>query len=283
MSFRSFYIRCNLINPFQSIGFIMNIFKYCNSTAAKSAAYLLVFSFLFCSCGQNTTVTAPANNETVTKSTLYSSLYSRDTSIVWNMKLSNNSVDIYSGCANEHLLKGSCQIDSVITPHIISIIPESNSSLYSNRKILNGIWEKKGSLVSMIFTESGEGLPTVYQSDSNIIITGSLPDKTNQIPNYPMPIKPGYPVTGWLEGGIPIYPVYNWFPVEEAETYAVQVAEDINFNILVVNACGLRRPQYQMKIKQLRLDFVYYWRVSATNQSGTSPWSPVFHFKTTFD
>jgi len=59
----------------------------------------------------------------------------------------------------------------------------------------------------------------------------------------------------------------------------LQVAGDAFFNKIVLNKPGITVSGYDMPAG-LQWNKTYFWRVRATNASGTSPWSPIQVFKT---
>lgn len=75
-------------------------------------------------------------------------------------------------------------------------------------------------------------------------------------------------------------PTLDWDSVPFAETYRVQLSTDAGFGSFVFNIGGLTASQYNVPGGALNYNTVYYWRVNATNQAGTSPFSTVFNFRT---
>ena len=63
-----------------------------------------------------------------------------------------------------------------------------------------------------------------------------------------------------------------------AHNYELQVASDVNFNNIVVNATGLTSTEYI--VQGLDSYSVYYWRVKADNQCTSGAFSPTYTFRT---
>jgi hypothetical protein len=76
----------------------------------------------------------------------------------------------------------------------------------------------------------------------------------------------------------PISLQVEWQSAAGAESYRVQLSTAQNFSSTVVNVGGITETSYQ--VNGLDNSTMYYWRVNATNESGTSPWSTVRSFTT---
>lgn len=63
----------------------------------------------------------------------------------------------------------------------------------------------------------------------------------------------------------------SWYSSTQADTYALQVSTDENFNGMIFNESAL--SDTVQLISDLELNMSYYWRVNATNASGTSEFS----------
>ena len=74
-------------------------------------------------------------------------------------------------------------------------------------------------------------------------------------------------------------PTLYWLPVQYAQTYRIQLADNPAFNNMIINIGSLTSTQYPISTA-LQNNTWYYWRVNATNGAGTSPFSPVWKFKT---
>ncbi|MBI4546810.1 MAG: T9SS type A sorting domain-containing protein, partial [Ignavibacteriae bacterium] len=78
--------------------------------------------------------------------------------------------------------------------------------------------------------------------------------------------------------GISINPKLSWNPSSGAVSYRLQVATTSNFSQLVLDQSGITGTTFTLS--NLLSDTVYYWRVSASNNSGTSNWSTTWSFRT---
>jgi len=63
----------------------------------------------------------------------------------------------------------------------------------------------------------------------------------------------------------------SWTPKGFARSYQLQVATDSEFNTLVVDEPYLTEARYVLEVVEPNTP--YYWRVSTTNEGGTSEWS----------
>ncbi len=70
----------------------------------------------------------------------------------------------------------------------------------------------------------------------------------------------------------------EWSSSERADTYKLQLAEDENFEELIVDEEGLENTEFE--IDELEGNTTYYWRIEAQNPSGGSGWSDVLSFTT---
>jgi hypothetical protein len=69
-----------------------------------------------------------------------------------------------------------------------------------------------------------------------------------------------------------------WQTVSGADSYRIQVSKVSDFSSTVVNVGNVTNSSYQ--ITGLENSTLYYWRVNASNESGTSLWSEVWSFTT---
>jgi hypothetical protein len=72
----------------------------------------------------------------------------------------------------------------------------------------------------------------------------------------------------------------EWNASTGAISYGLQVATDPTFTNLVLSVSGITDLYYDVPSRVLNWNTPYYWRVNATNASGTSGWSDYWHFKT---
>jgi len=79
--------------------------------------------------------------------------------------------------------------------------------------------------------------------------------------------------------GIFTSPTMSWNASSGATSYQLQVSSNSNFSTTVVNQTGITGTSYA--VSGLTNNTVYYWRVNATNASGTSGYSSIWSFTTT--
>ncbi len=84
------------------------------------------------------------------------------------------------------------------------------------------------------------------------------------------------PVNGALN--VPVPAALSWGAAAQAGSYTVQVATDAGFANIVEQASALASPAYSAT--SLNTNTLYYWRVQATNECGSSSFSAVFNFRT---
>lgn len=70
----------------------------------------------------------------------------------------------------------------------------------------------------------------------------------------------------------------EWSESERAETYNLQLAEDEDFEELVIEETGLEVNRFQ--VSDLEPGTTYHWRVEAVNEAGESGWSESLSFTT---
>jgi len=80
---------------------------------------------------------------------------------------------------------------------------------------------------------------------------------------------------------VPIDPTLSWNAATGATTYRIQVSASQSFATSIVDEAALTTTSRQ--VGPLSKSTTYYWRVSATNAGGTSPFSSVWSFTTIGD
>lgn len=100
---------------------------------------------------------------------------------------------------------------------------------------------------------------------------------TTAIPAPQIP-KLGFPTHTAINQNINT--LFTWNPVSSASSYTLQVSRDSVFapSDIIYHQSNLTSPQ--QTINELNHETMYFWRVSATNSSGTSDWSNFYSFKT---
>lgn len=73
-------------------------------------------------------------------------------------------------------------------------------------------------------------------------------------------------------------PTFSWKPVSGARSYEFMLDTKSNFSTAIIRS---NIPTNEVRLVQtLNENTIYYWRVRAINEEGTSPWSSVFTFTT---
>lgn len=96
-----------------------------------------------------------------------------------------------------------------------------------------------------------------------------------QIPPVPTLVTPP---NGSVNMGL--LPVFNWNPSLSA-THRFQISLSPTFNTILLDSGNQPTGQFYIPPGVLQSASTHYWRVSATNTSGTSGFSAPFHFSTT--
>jgi hypothetical protein len=93
-----------------------------------------------------------------------------------------------------------------------------------------------------------------------------------------VPIAPTLisPVNGAT--GISLTPTLDWGDIPNAFDYGVQLTNDPNFNTTIINVNGLTDSEYDISTGILDPNTVYFWRATARNGLGASPFSTIWFF-----
>ncbi|MBN2355734.1 family 10 glycosylhydrolase, partial [candidate division KSB1 bacterium] len=99
------------------------------------------------------------------------------------------------------------------------------------------------------------------------------------VPGSPAVPVLAYPGNNQFE--IPVTVPLQWHSVSGADYYRLQVSRNLNFDPsgVVIDKDGIVDTSYVAE--NLDLNRIYFWRVRAFNQLGTSVWSEIYRFKTT--
>ena len=154
---------------------------------------------------------------------------------------------------------------SMATPHVtgasalyLEKFPESTSD-----RVSQGL---KGSAVM-------NKISLVPAATTNALLNVNFIPPPPPIPDAPIVVSPVN-----LSTAQPVNIALNWSPTANAATYGIQVSATSSFATFVVNETGLINPT--KALTGLNQGTTYYWRINATNTSGTSQWSTTYSFST---
>lgn len=72
-------------------------------------------------------------------------------------------------------------------------------------------------------------------------------------------------------------PLFQWTPALGASTYQLQVSENFSFSNIILDSASIPTSSFQIGVDLNRFQ-QYFWRVKASNVSGTSGWSEIWSF-----
>lgn len=75
----------------------------------------------------------------------------------------------------------------------------------------------------------------------------------------------------------------DWNDVNDASSYGLQVASDVNFTSVVIQESDLGNSSYSVPEGLLNYLTKYYWRVNAKDNFRTGAWSDTWNYTTTFE
>jgi hypothetical protein len=170
--------------------------------------------------------------------------------------------------------KDSLAVNSTTTLKCIAQDDDKDSLTYiwsCSKGFLSG---DKGSIVNWT-APSTEGADTIFVtvSDTKESTRGQIVIITGIHPTIPLLLKPFD-----LASEIDLPVKLQWRAAKGIGCYDLQVSAEKDFSNLMINKKGLLSTSY--KIKFLKDNSSYYWRVRAKNIFGISKWSKVFTFKT---
>jgi hypothetical protein len=115
---------------------------------------------------------------------------------------------------------------------------------------------------------------------SNGTVEGSYSEIWNftTVPPIPSPPVLISPANGATNVTVPL--TMTWNTSSGATSYNLQVSTSSIFSSVVIDESGLTSTSYIATSAQLLGNTQYFWRVSATNASGTSAWSTVWNYTT---
>ncbi|MDQ3019455.1 MAG: T9SS type A sorting domain-containing protein [Bacteroidota bacterium] len=175
-----------------------------------------------------------------------------------------NAGEIFYSVSSNNGVSWSVPLNITSTPNIEEKHPSLSSYTTSDSLRIFYIRDMKaGGYVNV----SGWGKAPVYGIFNNL--------NFNMIPPVPILISPQNNLTY-----ISLTPLFDWNEVIVGNSYRIHLSTDINFNNIILNQTTVS-SEYQVPASILNYDFVYYWRVNATNSNGTGSWSSVWNFRTT--
>ena len=134
----------------------------------------------------------------------------------------------------------------------------------------------------------GQGLAgiSIWELD-NDLVSGHQPllevigkALLNSVPtvNLPSKVKLVTPANGVLNQ--PLKLTLSWNKATYAQNYLLQLAKDVNFTNLVINNAITTDTSITVQINNRNIKF--FWRVTASNNSGAGQWSNIWNFTTAF-
>lgn len=69
-----------------------------------------------------------------------------------------------------------------------------------------------------------------------------------------------------------------WNSVSNARSYDLQISSDSSFSVMTFYKYGIKKTS--QKVRELKSNTIYYWRIRSRNEFGISIWSKIFSFKT---
>jgi photosystem II stability/assembly factor-like uncharacterized protein len=108
---------------------------------------------------------------------------------------------------------------------------------------------------------------------------GTIIKTTDGGVGYPVPLAPQllYPPNNSTD--ISLIPNMQWYASTNATSYHIEISTSPNFNTIIDSATVIT-TNYNVPNGKLGTAITYFWRVNASNQNGTSPWSAVWNFAT---
>ncbi|MBK8982767.1 MAG: T9SS type A sorting domain-containing protein [Ignavibacteria bacterium] len=98
--------------------------------------------------------------------------------------------------------------------------------------------------------------------------------------NAPLPSAPTLVSPANGSTGIILTPLLSWINLVGANSYGLQISTDINFNNVIHSQQKITNISYTVPSSVLNNNTLYFWRVNASNNSGTGSWSAEWIFRT---
>ncbi len=118
-----------------------------------------------------------------------------------------------------------------------------------------------------------------HVNGSNSVGTGPWSETWQFTTTYVTPAVPTLVSPANSAVNVPLSPAFTWNSVQGAQTYGLQVSTSNTFGSYVVNQTGISATTFTPP-SSLAQGTIYYWRVNATNPSGTSNWASAWSFTT---
>ena len=99
---------------------------------------------------------------------------------------------------------------------------------------------------------------------------------------YPIPLAPQLMSPANNSSNISLTPNMQWYSSTNATSYHIEISTSPNFNT-IVDSSTVTNTNYNVPSGKLNIALTYFWRVKASNISGSSPWSVVWNFSTQID
>ncbi|MBI5216761.1 MAG: T9SS type A sorting domain-containing protein [Ignavibacteriae bacterium] len=96
---------------------------------------------------------------------------------------------------------------------------------------------------------------------------------TAHAPNAPLPVNPSNDTTC-----VSLAPTFLWNSSQGATSYRIQISTDSTFAVVTVDSNNITTTS--LTVSGLLPTTKYFWRVNASNTSGSSSWSATLHFTT---
>ena len=157
-----------------------------------------------------------------------------------------------------------------VTLELLSI-PDGLSGTFENAVVSPG-----GTTTLMI-----ENLDALQTDNYTIEFSGSDGQNSNissvqisVVPSIPDMMTPTFPVS--INDPVESLATFNW--TGEADSYTIEIAEEITFKMPIISAVDLNSLNYSTN--QLNENSEYFWRVRGNNFCGESRWSEPILFRT---
>jgi len=97
---------------------------------------------------------------------------------------------------------------------------------------------------------------------------------------FPVPVAPTLLLPANNATGVSLTPLLDWNDVTYATSYRIQVSSDSTFSTTAFDTTGVTSSQLTVPAGKLTGLTRYYWRIYASNTSGSGPWSSICNFRT---